>query len=62
LGEGESGYLFFNLTHPHPGIDRAIIRLYRSLDLRHYLNETFQTKSSLFYTAAEDITKAYQSF
>ncbi|CAF3353066.1 unnamed protein product [Rotaria sp. Silwood1] len=43
------------------GIDRAIVCLYRSLGLRHYLKNKGQIKSSLFDKAAKNITKVYQS-
>ena len=42
------------------GIDRALVRLYRSLGLRGYLNETSQTNSPLFNMTSENITTAYQ--
>jgi hypothetical protein len=42
------------------GIDRSLLQLYRSLNLRRYLNETFQTESPLFNMTAENITVAYQ--
>jgi hypothetical protein len=42
------------------GIDRALIGLYRALGLRRYLNETFQTNSTLFNMTTDNITTAYQ--
>ncbi|UJR13399.1 hypothetical protein I4U23_000414 [Adineta vaga] len=42
------------------GIDRALVRLYRSLALRRYYNETLQTESVYFNMTAENITAAYQ--
>jgi len=42
------------------GIDRALVRLYRSLGLRQYLNATNQTNSPLFNMTFDNITTAYQ--
>jgi hypothetical protein len=42
------------------GVDRAIIRLWRALGLRRYLNETSQTESPLFNVTAKNISTAYQ--
>jgi hypothetical protein len=42
------------------GVDHALIRLYRSLAVRGYLNETLQTDSTLFDMTMENITTAYQ--
>ena len=42
------------------GIDRALVRLYRAIDLRQYLNETSQLDSSLYKNSTETIVKAYQ--
>lgn len=42
------------------GIDRAIIRLWRALGLRRYLNETSQAQSMLDDAAESNITSAYQ--
>jgi len=42
------------------GIDRSIVRLYRALGLRRYLNETFQMDSPLFDMSTDNITTAYQ--
>lgn len=42
------------------GIDRTLARLYRSLGLRQYLNETSQTTSPLFNMTSDNITTAYQ--
>jgi CD109 antigen len=47
-------------TNSLVGIDRALVRLYRSLGLRQYLNETFQTNSPLFNMTTDNITTAYQ--
>jgi hypothetical protein len=47
-------------TNSLVGIDRALVRLYRSLALRRYLNETSQTASPLFNITAVNITRAYQ--
>jgi hypothetical protein len=48
-------------TNALVGVDRAIVRLYRSLALRRYLNETSQTESPLFDMTTDNITTAYQS-
>jgi hypothetical protein len=42
------------------GVDRALVRLYRSIGLRRYLNETFQTESPLFNMTTHNITTAYE--
>jgi hypothetical protein len=42
------------------GVDRAIIRLWRSTGLRRYLNETSQTESPLYNLTAHNISTAYQ--
>jgi len=42
------------------GVDRALIRLYRALGLRSYLNETSQEKSPLHKATMGNITLAYQ--
>ncbi|CAF0783616.1 unnamed protein product [Adineta steineri] len=42
------------------GVDRAIIRLWRLLGLRRYLNETLQTELPLFMEAAGNMSSAYQ--
>ena len=42
------------------GIDRAIIRLWRAIGLRRYLNETSQSQSKLDDLAEANITTAYQ--
>ena len=42
------------------GIDNAIVRLYRALGLRGYLNETSQTNSRLYNMTFDNITTAYQ--
>ena len=42
------------------GIDRAIIRLWRAIGLRRYLNETSQAQSMLDDAAEGNITTAYQ--
>jgi hypothetical protein len=47
-------------TNSLVGIDRAIVRLYRSLGLRRYLNETSQTDSPLFNMTMNNITTSYQ--
>ena len=47
-------------TNSLVGTDRSLVRLYRALGLRRYLNETFQTDSPLFNMTADNITTAYQ--
>jgi len=47
-------------TNALVGIDRVLVSLYRSLGLRRYLNETFQTESPLFNMTTDNITTAYQ--
>jgi len=47
-------------TNTLVGIDRVLVSLYRSLGLRRYLNETFQTESPLFNMTTDNITTAYQ--
>jgi hypothetical protein len=47
-------------TNSLMGIDRALVRLYRALGLRRYLNETLQRESPLFNMTTMNITKAYQ--
>ena len=42
------------------GIDRVLVRLYRALGFRRYLNETMQTDSVDFNMTADNITMAYQ--
>jgi hypothetical protein len=42
------------------GVDRALIRLWRSLGLRRYLNETSQVESPLWEFTAANASKAYQ--
>jgi hypothetical protein len=42
------------------GVDRALVRLYRALGFRRYLNETSQRESYLFNVTAMNITTAYQ--
>jgi hypothetical protein len=42
------------------GVDRAIIRLYRLLGLRDYLNETSQIESPLYNATLGNLTLAYQ--
>ena len=56
--------VLLNVTHVETnslvGVDRAIVRLYRLLGLRRYLNETLQTESPLFNATVGNITTAYQ--
>jgi len=47
-------------TNSLMGIDRALARLYRSLALRQYLNETYQMESPLYNMTTINITTAYQ--
>lgn len=47
-------------TNALVGVDRAIIRLWRLLGLRHYLNETSQVETPLFQSTLGNITIAYQ--
>ena len=42
------------------GIDRVLVRLYRALGFRRYLNETMQTDSVDLNMTADNITMAYQ--
>lgn len=42
------------------GVDRAIIRMYRLLGLRRYLNETSQDESPLYNATLGNLTIAYQ--
>jgi hypothetical protein len=47
-------------TNSLMGIDRALVRLYRSLALRRYLNETSQRDTNMFNMTTRNITRAYQ--
>jgi len=62
-----SGTGLDRLVKPHTyetnslvGVDRALIRLWRLLGLRRYLNETLQTETPLFDATVGNITTAYQ--
>jgi len=62
-----SGTALGDLVHKNPedmtgliGIDRAILRLWRLIGLRRYLNETSQMESHLYGETVLNITKAYE--
>jgi hypothetical protein len=42
------------------GVDRALVRLYRSIGLRRHLTDTLQTESPLFNMTTHNITTAYE--
>jgi hypothetical protein len=42
------------------GVDRALVRLYRSIGLRCHLKDTLQTESPLFNMTTHNITTAYE--